>query len=252
MSSEGSNQSLIEKEHFKMKVIKKKRPSLPPSPTHQKEQSPNNKNKKKSFYYVEDILGKEKINGRLRYLVKWKGYPLQDATWEPAKNLTNAKCIVKNFELKLKIKANQAKKNNKNFEFLEDCEKLKAHKKADNSFFNKIELGSNSEGDSNILGNSQIMFKNTRMLNIDNEKEGDFRLGDKPKKILFARKTKNGILFAVDWQVRENGISPEVSFYDNSQLKSYSPQVLIDFYEENIIFKDEEEDNEIDDNENLI
>jgi hypothetical protein len=40
---------------------------------------------------VEAILDKQviKVNGRsqTRYLVKWLGYPLEEATWEPAYNL---------------------------------------------------------------------------------------------------------------------------------------------------------------------
>ena len=36
-----------------------------------------------------------------RYLVKWKGYPLDDATWEPPANLGNAKEAIDTFEEKL-------------------------------------------------------------------------------------------------------------------------------------------------------
>jgi hypothetical protein len=34
----------------------------------------------------------------LYYLVKWKGYPAHDATWEPVDNLKNAKQAIKDFE----------------------------------------------------------------------------------------------------------------------------------------------------------
>ena len=43
---------------------------------------------------VESILDKKQIHrGRtitIFYLVKWKGYPEYDATWEPKENLDNA------------------------------------------------------------------------------------------------------------------------------------------------------------------
>ena len=41
-------------------------------------------------YEVEKILDSKLFRGKPRYLVKWKGYDLYDATWEPAENLRNA------------------------------------------------------------------------------------------------------------------------------------------------------------------
>lgn len=134
--------------------------------------------------------------------------------------------MVKNYELKQKTnEMSNKKKKIAN----EDSEKLKTHKKADNSYFNKIDLISDNQI---MLNNPQIMFKSN--LHLEVEKEGDFRYGDIAKKLLFAKKTKNGILFAVEWETRENEVVPDVSFYDNSQLKIFAPQVLIDFYEDRI------------------
>jgi transposase InsO family protein len=49
-------------------------------------------------YEVEIILDKKLVRRKPFYLVKWKGYPLHDATWEPKENLTNAADMVTNFE----------------------------------------------------------------------------------------------------------------------------------------------------------
>ena len=37
--------------------------------------------------------------GRLEYLVKWKNYPLEEASWEPVTNLTNAQEAIEEFHL---------------------------------------------------------------------------------------------------------------------------------------------------------
>ena len=38
-------------------------------------------------YAVEKIVDKRYLNGRINYLIKWKGYDDKDNTWEPIDNL---------------------------------------------------------------------------------------------------------------------------------------------------------------------
>jgi len=47
-------------------------------------------------YEVEEILDKRKHYGKIQYLIKWKGYPLSEASWEPEKNL-NCPDLIKKF-----------------------------------------------------------------------------------------------------------------------------------------------------------
>ena len=49
-------------------------------------------------YEVEKILDKRIIRKKPQYLVKWLGYPLYDATWEPVENLKNCQEKVKEYE----------------------------------------------------------------------------------------------------------------------------------------------------------
>ncbi len=48
---------------------------------------------------VETILDKKNVKGKLYYLVKWKGYPFYNATWEPEANLTNCHEALQKFLL---------------------------------------------------------------------------------------------------------------------------------------------------------
>src|SRR5438045_3321279 len=48
-------------------------------------------------YEVEDVLDSKIMHKRLFYLVKWKGYPVSDNSWEPSSHLANAKDLVDSF-----------------------------------------------------------------------------------------------------------------------------------------------------------
>jgi len=60
-------------------------------------------------YEVERILEKKGTGKRLRYLVKWIGWPEEDNTWEPVDNLTNAKDLITAFEETLKATTSKPK-----------------------------------------------------------------------------------------------------------------------------------------------
>ncbi len=48
-------------------------------------------------YEVEKILDERKYYGKKQYLIKWKGYPLSEASWEPESNL-NCPDLIKEFK----------------------------------------------------------------------------------------------------------------------------------------------------------
>jgi hypothetical protein len=48
-------------------------------------------------FEVQEVLDSKKIRGKLLYLVFWRGYPLSEATWEPAGNLVHAQDLVNRF-----------------------------------------------------------------------------------------------------------------------------------------------------------
>ena len=49
-------------------------------------------------FEVQKVLAKRVVKNVVEYLVLWKGYPPHEATWEPYSNLSNAQCLVDEFE----------------------------------------------------------------------------------------------------------------------------------------------------------
>jgi hypothetical protein len=49
-------------------------------------------------YEVENILAKRRFGRVVKYLVKWRGYPIEASTWQSVDDLANAADIVRQFE----------------------------------------------------------------------------------------------------------------------------------------------------------
>lgn len=50
------------------------------------------------YYEVEDILDAKRINGKMKYLVSWKGYGCEENSWEPKENLLNCDEVLNDFK----------------------------------------------------------------------------------------------------------------------------------------------------------
>ncbi|RID68631.1 hypothetical protein BRARA_C00778 [Brassica rapa] len=62
------------------------------------------------FYEVEAIRHKRVHKGEVQYLIKWKGWPETDNTWEPLENLQSLSASIDAFEKRLK-KADKKRKS---------------------------------------------------------------------------------------------------------------------------------------------
>ena len=75
------------------------------------------KKNEENFYEVEKILNRRKVRGKFQYLIKWKGYSMNECTWEPLSNLENIKYFVDKFDAEMDgITYNDDNKENENKE----------------------------------------------------------------------------------------------------------------------------------------
>jgi hypothetical protein len=49
------------------------------------------------MYEVEEIVGKKWVKNKMHYRVKWRGYSLQESTWEKESNLKNVRDLIDSF-----------------------------------------------------------------------------------------------------------------------------------------------------------
>lgn len=195
-------------------------------------------------FEVEKLLDKKTEKGKVFYKVKWKDYPLSEATWEPKENLKNAQQVVRTFESSLK-KTQKAKRGDSP-KFLEDT---------------NIEI--NEEKDtSTIRTRRQKMLRHLKNDVIKAEKISDFIVKEEDKDLSGSDDTSKVVdinLTNDTPAMKINSIKyvkllgdvlyAYVSYYEGSspeekhktlttlELAFLDPLKLIQFYESKIIFR---------------
>lgn len=154
----------------------------------------------KELYNVEKILSKRMRKKKVEYRVKWEGYPLDQSTWEPSENLKTVQTLIQDFEKK------RSKK--------EEGGKILGHKRHREKRKPKDEskLSLNIEKKGNMLTNiDKLTIKTVLTVTVLNkELHGEI-------------------------QYEDNG-KPKKAWVSTQLLKKVVPQLLIDYYEKQIIF----------------
>lgn len=72
----------------------------------------NHKRKRSDkIYEVQKIIGKRTNSKLLQYKVKWKGYSIREATWEPIENLGNVQNLIQKYERKTELKSRKKRES---------------------------------------------------------------------------------------------------------------------------------------------
>ena len=171
------------------------------------------------LYIVEKILDKKKEGNKVKYLVKWEGYPIEQSTWEPEYNLQYVQGLIDEYEnssFKDVIKQRKRGRPRKvDYEHSESDSEISRKK------INKIQKNT---GGQLLLD----QYLNLSTANIEK---------DEVEAIINAKRNeKNSLICQVRWKIRSDGIQPDDSFVENKYLKKRYPKLLIEFYESKIKF----------------
>ena len=177
-------------------------------------------------------------------MIKWKGYPDNQSTWEPISHLKYISDLVKDFEKKY-----QKKKKNKLIE--ENKENINVENKVNilenkligrkrKKFKSRKKIKKKSKRKTRIKKKVQEITdepKNEINIKIGKyENKGDniekFLLDRDIKKVLTVRKEKNVIEAVIEKEDKEGKVINEIITTNN--LKKLNPFILLDYYETKI------------------
>lgn len=147
-------------------------------------------------YTVEKVVDGRMRNGKKEYLLKWKGYPDSENTWEPEENL-DCPDLIADYEDKRKKKEQEKKRKQANG--MDDGSAKKKKKVAE--------------------------VKTTE----DDNKPRGFDRGLQPERIIGATDSSGELMFLMKWKD-----SDEADLVPARQANVKCPQIVIAFYEERL------------------
>uniref|UniRef100_A0A182Q176 Heterochromatin protein 1 n=1 Tax=Anopheles farauti TaxID=69004 RepID=A0A182Q176_9DIPT len=174
-------------------------------------------------YVVEKVVDRRERKGKVEYLLKWKGYDSSNNTWEPRENLDCPE-LIKAFE---QTRGDAAKK---------DGSKKRTPKKKKTG-----ESDDNDGSDEDARDNGSIVSSKSRNNDESDHKTTESDAGDEmngfekgyvPEKILGATESNKELLFLIQWKDKD-----KAQLVTSKDARKYCPQLLIDFYEERLIWQ---------------
>lgn len=207
-------------------------------------------------FEVEAILDKRIINGKEKFKVKWKGFSLDDCTWEPREHFEDSNAYLID-EYYAKISEKNAQENDKEEEYpikktpssrstkkIEEKDlftKKKRNLPKKDKFQIKKVVKDSSYSDNNSDSDYEEEKKETQRETRRKGKQSlEGVLGkDSPLMIIAVRPhaaLQKDLLCEIEWKTREDGYKPKNSFYKNDAVKKQEPILLVDYYEKHLCF----------------
>jgi len=199
-----------------------------------------------SLFEVDKILEKKQVNGVTYYKVKWVGYSLKGATWEPRKNLKNVDWMVSKFEKQL-ANGEVSKKAVKTVvsattsssptDTTATPEAKPEEKREKRKYVRKRAQNLEAYEDYGLI-KAESHLKSARLPK--SHKTRPPKPGptpsltfDEPSRIASVQKTANGLEVLIEWKARPDGEVLESSYHPARELRKHKQlaRMLIDYYE---------------------
>ena len=205
-------------------------------------------------FVVEKILNRRLKKGVIQYYIKWKDFPSDDNTWEPASNL-NCDSMIEEFEESLREEKEKEKEKEKQKEKQKERKREESLKsKSKNRSARYAESGSDTDEDwivdndrstparSSKKRQSSVKNKSSVMVDSDSETENvrpplakrlcGFDRGFEPEKIIGATDIGGDLKFLVKWKDH-----PDTELIPASLANERIPQAVISFYEDRLTWQ---------------
>jgi chromobox protein 1 len=172
-------------------------------------------------FVVEKVVDTRMKGGKREYLLKWKGYPDSENTWEPSENLDCPE-LIQAYEDRLKKEKEEKGKKRK----LKDSSSASGEHADD-------------AGSSSGAGGSS---KKKKVAEDDENKPRGFDRGLQPERIIGATDSSGELMFLMKWKD-----SDEADLVPARQANVRCPQIVIAFYEERLTWHTHTDDDKEDD-----
>lgn len=208
-------------------------------------------------FVVEAILDKRKKGGKVEYLIKWKGYPREESTWEPQENL-NCPELLKEFEKNPTAAAGSKRKAKpveeelsgpesvssseseeeprktrslKKFKIEKPKEKKKEEPPKKSVLYSRKSAANASESEKNDEADEE-----TELRRMEDDGKGHFLFGDTPDKINGVKQIDDRLELEIGWKKRKNGVTPLPTSFTSMEIRRYDKDFLLDYYESRLRF----------------
>ena len=195
---------------------------------------------KEKLYEVESIIERRLTKGKYEYKIKWKGYDINECTWEPMKNLKNVIDLVNKFDQQ-HPKEKTLNKTESNGFLNKKRSKSEIDQKSNeqNDNKNNINEDKKSNNSTNINNNEIPFIENNPPIGDSITFEGKtfkpIEIDDRCLEVIKNKKNENKLYTLIYFKIYllEEKIKKNIP---TELLAKINPIILLNFYESKIKF----------------